>query len=247
MISLGTCTIQATQTLAGGYLAATAMHAKPSDVRRGKTITFATIPSQTYGVPLTLSASSSSAVKPCIHHPNGLHGFGNNGDDGFPQDSVQRNDSNGMAAAPVTRSFGVSKESQTIAFPAIPLQNYGGTVALSAASSSSVCTVSGTATSSFPRDVHHPGHAGQQQRYLAAPTVARNPRSYVQVKPSPSRRYLHRVVNGNGKPQRRGIFPRAVSFCIHNCRSLHGIKYHGNSGFRRNLHHSGDAGRKQQL
>jgi hypothetical protein len=193
MISVGTCSIQATQAGNSDYLAAPAVTRNPDVVRASQTITFATIPTQTYGAVLALSATASSgltvsfasttstvctvsgttatmiAVGTCIIQ------------------ATQAGNTDYQAAATVTRNFKVTQASQTITFPPIPLQSYGAVVTLSATASSgltvsfasttpTVCTVSGTTATmiSVGTCSINATQAGNSD-YLAAPAVTRNP------------------------------------------------------------------------
>jgi hypothetical protein len=192
-IATGTCTIDAHQAGNGDYLAATAVVQSFTVDQKAQTITFATPPSQTYGTPLTLSATASSglAVSYASTTTSVCTVSGSTvsfvaGGAACSIQATQAGNSNYSAAPAITRSFWVYKEAQTITFAAIPSQKIGTPLALSATASSGLpvtfisattghCTVSGT-TATFVTagtctiDAHQAGNGG----YLAATVVAQS-------------------------------------------------------------------------
>ncbi len=193
MISVGTCSIKATEPGNSDYLAAAAVTRNPDVVRASQTITFATIPTQTYGAVLGLSAAASSSLT--VSFASTTSSVCTVSGTTATMISVgtciiqatQSGNSDYQAATTVTRNFKVTQAAQTITFPAIPLQSYGAVVTLSATASSSltvsfasttptVCTVSGTTATmiSVGTCSIKATQAGNSD-YLAAAAVTRNP------------------------------------------------------------------------
>jgi sugar lactone lactonase YvrE len=128
-----------------------------------QTITFATIPTQTYGGSVSLSASASSGL--AVSFASNTTGVctvsGTTASMvGVGTCTIQASQagSANYAAASTTQSFSVNQASQTVTFNAIPAQTVGSSVALSATATSglavsfasttqSVCTVSGATAS----------------------------------------------------------------------------------------------------
>jgi sugar lactone lactonase YvrE len=192
-VATGTCTIDAHQAGNGGYLAAAMVAQSFSVTKAAQTITFATPANQTYGTPLTLSATASSGLAvsyasttPTICTVSGSTVTFVAGGAGCSIQATQAGNSNYSAATAITRSFWVFKEAQTINFAAIPSQTVGTPLALSATASSGlavtftstttgVCTVSGTtatfvAAGTCTIDAHQAGNGD----YLAATVVAQS-------------------------------------------------------------------------
>ncbi len=159
----GTCTIQATQPGNSNYLAATPVSRSFAVNHGAQTITFPNPGTQTYGTPFTLIATASSelAVSFTSTTTSVCTVSGNTATFVIAGtctiQATQPGNSTYAAATPVSQSFTVNHEAQTITFPAIPTTTLvTGTVTLNAAASSglpvsyastntSVCTVSGSA------------------------------------------------------------------------------------------------------
>jgi hypothetical protein len=192
-VATGTCTIDANQAGNGDYLAATVVAQSFTVNQETQTITFATPASQTYGTPLTLSATASSGLAvsyasttPTICTVSGSTVTFAAGGATCSIQATQAGNNNYSAATAITRSFWVYKEAQTINFATIPSQTLVTPLALSATASSGlpvtfistttgVCTVSGTtatfvATGTCTIDAHQAGNGG----YLAATAVAQS-------------------------------------------------------------------------
>jgi hypothetical protein len=131
--------------------------------KASQTITFGALSSQTYGTgPVTVSATASSSLTVVFYslttHVCTVSGTNVTLAAGgtCTIDATQAGNTNYSAATPVTQSFQVTKETQTITFGTLSNQTYGtGPVAISASASSGlavvfysltphVCTVSGT-------------------------------------------------------------------------------------------------------
>ncbi len=144
MVSVGTCTIQATQAGNTDYGAATAVSRTFTVTKASQTITFAALPSMTYGAaPFTVSATASSGLPvsfvsttTSVCTVSGstvtLVSAGAN----CTLEATQAGNSDYSAAPATTRTFWVDKEAQTITFPGILNQTYGATLTLSATASS---------------------------------------------------------------------------------------------------------------
>lgn len=157
-----------------------------------QSITFGAIPTQTVGTPLTLSATASSGLDvtftsatSSICTVSGTAAtFIASGSCTINAD--QAGNADYAAADTVSQSFTVNGEAQTITFGAIPTQNVGTPLTLSATASSglqvtftstttSVCTVSGTtatflATGTCSINADQAGNSA----YAAAPTVTQS-------------------------------------------------------------------------
>jgi hypothetical protein len=165
-----------------------------------QTITFGTIPAQTVGTPLTLSASASSGLTvtftsttTSICTVSGtkatLLAAGT-----CTIQAMQDGNAGYAAATPVPQSFTVNGETQTITFGAIPTQTVGTPLTLTATASSgltvtftstttSVCTVSSTTVTFLTAgtctiDADQAGNS----TYAAATTVPQN----ITVNPAPT-------------------------------------------------------------
>jgi hypothetical protein len=143
-----------------------------------QTITFANPGTQTYGAPLTLSASASSGLPvslasstPLVCAVSGnIVTFVKTGTCAI--EAKQLGDSTYSSALPVGQIFSViGRTHQTIAFPAIPAQLVGPTITLSATASSglpvsfnsmtpAVCSVSGNIVSGFTATMKVAGLCG---------------------------------------------------------------------------------------
>ena len=161
-------------------------------VLQTQTISFAAIPLQVLGATVALSAVSSSGLAvsfasttPTICSVTGttatLAAVGT-----CSIQATQAGNSTYLPANPVTRSFAVKLQGQSIAFASIPAQQVGTSVALSATATSgltviftsttpAVCTVAGATASLLTAgtctiQADQPGNA----TYAAAPTVTRN-------------------------------------------------------------------------
>jgi sugar lactone lactonase YvrE len=163
LVAGGTCTVRATQDGNTDYSAAAAVTQSFAVTKESQTISFAGLPSQTYGTaPFTVSATASSGLlvnfastTTTVCTVSGstvtLVAGGT-----CSVRATQDGNADYSAAAAVTRSFAVSKESQTISFAALSSQTLGAapfTVSASATSglavsfastTSTVCTVSGS-------------------------------------------------------------------------------------------------------
>jgi hypothetical protein len=167
LIKSGTCTIQASQAGNGTWAAAAPLRRTftvDAASLRPQTITFNTPGTQTVGTPLTLSATASSGLavsfasqttSVCTISSNAstfITTFAATGTCSIQ--ASQAGNGTFAAATPVSRSFTVNAEPQTITFNAPGTQTVGTPLTLSATASSglavsfasqttSVCTVSG--------------------------------------------------------------------------------------------------------
>jgi hypothetical protein len=164
MLTSGTCTIQVTQAGNSTYAAATMVSQSFTVNGEAQSITFNTIPTQTVGTPLTLSATASSGLA-VIYTSTTLSICTVSGTAATMVTSgtctiqaTQPGNASYAAATMVPQSFTVNGEVQTITFNTIPAQNVGTPLTLSATASSglavtysslttSICTVSGTTVS----------------------------------------------------------------------------------------------------
>jgi len=161
LVSVGTCTIQATQAGNTDYTAATPVNESFQVTQYSQTITFGALANQAYGTaPFTVSATASSGLAvsfasttPAVCTVAGatvtLVSAGT-----CTIQATQAGNTNYAAATPVNRSFQVTQASQTITFGALASQPYGtAPFAVSATASSglavsfasttpAVCTVS---------------------------------------------------------------------------------------------------------
>jgi N-acetylneuraminic acid mutarotase len=163
LVAHGTCSIEATQAGNTDFTAATAVTRSFVVGKESQTITFAALSGQSLGnAPFTLSATATSGLAvsfasttPAVCTVSGktvtmvAHGS-------CSIEATQTGDNDFAAAAAVTRSFVVGKESQTISFAALSGQTLGNapfTVSATASSglavsfastTPTVCTVSGS-------------------------------------------------------------------------------------------------------
>jgi len=162
-VSLGLCTVQATQPGNASYSAAPAVSQSFTVTQGSQTITFAALPNQPFGsAAVMLNATASSGLTPILTSSTSsvctlsgmavtLVSLG-----ACTVKATQPGNANYAAATPVSQSFTVTQASQTIAFSPIPNQPFGSApVALTATASSGlavvfasssplVCSVSGT-------------------------------------------------------------------------------------------------------
>ena len=160
-VSAGACAITASQSGNSAYAAAAAVTQSFSVAAEAQTITFGAIGTQTVGTSLTLSATASSglavsytssttAVCTVSGSTATFVGAGT-----CSITASQGGNSAYAAATPVTESFAVAAEAQTITFGAIGAQVVGTPLSLNATASSglavsyssspsAVCTVSGS-------------------------------------------------------------------------------------------------------
>jgi sugar lactone lactonase YvrE len=164
LIATGTCTIQATQAGNGSYSAAAPVSQSFAVNANSQTITFGAIADQIVGASVTLSATSDSGLvvsfastTPAVCSVSGSTAA-TLATGTCTIQATQPGNAQYSAATPVSRSFAVNANSQTITFGAIAAQSVGGSVALSATATSglpvsftsttpAVCTVSGTTAS----------------------------------------------------------------------------------------------------
>jgi sugar lactone lactonase YvrE len=164
LIASGTCTIDANQTGNSTYAPAPQVQKSFTVNSKAQTINFPTLPAQTVGTPLALSATASSGLPVAFTSTTTSICTVSGTTTTFIAsgictiDANQAGNSNYTAAPMVQQSFTVNGEVQAITFPAILAQTVGTPLALSATASSglpvaftstttSICTVSGkTAT-----------------------------------------------------------------------------------------------------
>jgi hypothetical protein len=168
MNATGTCTIKATQAGNGGYKAAPAVSQSFTVNKGAQTITWASPGPQTYGTPLTLSATASSglpvsfAAAPSTSSVCTVSGttatFLTTGTCTIA--ATQAGNSNYAAAPTVGHTFYVNPATQTITFPNPGTQTVGAVVTLTAtassgltvsytSSTSSVCTITTSTTATM--------------------------------------------------------------------------------------------------
>jgi uncharacterized protein (TIGR03437 family) len=162
LVSVGACTIQATQAGNANYASATPVGQLFNVTQANQTITFAALSKRTFGTaPFTVTATASSGLAVSFASPT-------QGVCTVSQASVtlvsagsctiqasQPGNNNYAAAAAISQSFTVAPASQTITFGAIPNQTLGtapftvtatassGLAVSFASTTSSVCTVTG--------------------------------------------------------------------------------------------------------
>jgi hypothetical protein len=192
MLTSGTCTIQATQTGNSSYAPATPVSQSFSVNAEGQTITFANPGTQTVGTPLTLSATATSnlAVTYTSQTPSVCTVAGTTATmligGTCTIQAAQAGNASYLAATPVSQSFTVNLEAQTINFANPGTQTVGTPLTLSATATSnlavtytsttlSICTVSGTAatmvaTGTCTIQATQPGNAS----YAAATMVSQS-------------------------------------------------------------------------
>lgn len=160
LIASGTCTIQASQPGTGTI--APAMPVDESFAVNGlsQTITFGTIPAQTVGTPLTLSATATSTLPVSFESSTPLVCSVSGTSASFIASgtctiqAIQGGNSIYASATPVSQNIAVNGEAQTITFNSIAAQTAGTSFALTAtansglpvsfaSTTSAVCTVSG--------------------------------------------------------------------------------------------------------
>jgi sugar lactone lactonase YvrE len=163
LVAVGACTIEATQTGNANWAAATPVNQSFQVTPASQTITFAALSNQAFGAaPFTVSATASSGLAvsfasttTAVCTESGatvtLVGSGT-----CTIQATQAGNTDYAAATPVSRSFAVSRGSQTITFGALSNQAFGAapfTVGATASSglavsfnsqTTKVCTVSGT-------------------------------------------------------------------------------------------------------
>jgi hypothetical protein len=163
LVDHGVCSIEATQAGNADYLKASPVTRNFGVSKEPQTISFATLPGQALGAaPFTVSATASSSLAVSFASTTTTvctvsgstvtlvnHGI-------CSIEATQAGNNYFAAAAAVTRSFGVSKESQTITFATLSMKIFGAapfTVSATASSSlavsfasttTTVCTVSGS-------------------------------------------------------------------------------------------------------
>jgi predicted transcriptional regulator YdeE len=162
LVSVGTCTIQATQAGNSTYSAATAVNQSFQVTQGSQTITFAALSNQGFSsTPIALGATASSGLAVSFASTTAavctvsgssvtLVALGT-----CTIQATQAGNANWAAATPVSRSFQVTRGSQTITFAALSNQALGtapftvsatassGLVVSFASTTSGVCTVSG--------------------------------------------------------------------------------------------------------
>jgi hypothetical protein len=165
MLTTGTCTIQATQAGNISYAAATPVSQSFTVSGELQTITFPNPGAQTVGTPLTLSATTTATGMTVAFASTTTSVCTVSGTTASMLTSgtctiqaTQAGNSTYAAATPVSQSFTVNGEAQTITFANPGTQTVGTPLTLSASASSSltvsfasttpsVCTVSGTTAS----------------------------------------------------------------------------------------------------
>jgi hypothetical protein len=163
LLTIGTCTIEASQAGNGSWPAAPPVDQSFTVAFGTQTITFAAIANQPFGTPpFTLSATASSGLPVTFTSPTPavcevagatvtLNGAG-----ACTIGALQAGNSSFAAAPPVSQSFMVTQASQSISFGGLPNQPFGAVMAVGAGTSSglpvvftaapaSVCTISGAA------------------------------------------------------------------------------------------------------
>ncbi len=149
----GTVVIQATQPGNTNYAAATPISQSFIVSLATQTITFPAIPNQIYGnAPFTLSATASSGLPVSYAVTSGPATLSGNtvtitGAGAVTIQATQPGNTTYAAASPVSQSFTVATESQTITFPAIPNHVAGDPPFTLDATASSGLTVTYTVTS----------------------------------------------------------------------------------------------------
>jgi sugar lactone lactonase YvrE len=191
-VSAGSCTVTASQAGNNNYSAAASVSQTFIVNTASQTITFATIPAQTFGGSpvLTATASSQLQVSFSVSTPAVCAVSGNTvstlAAGNCTITASQYGNANYSAAPPVSQTFSVALASQTITFPVIPSQSVGATVTVSAFSSSqlpvaiasttpTVCTLSGSMLTALSSGVCRlqASQAGSAQ-YKAATSLSQN-------------------------------------------------------------------------
>ena len=161
LVSVGTCTIQATQPGNTNWAAATSVNQSFAVTQASQAITFGSLPSQAYGSPsFTVSAAASSGLPVSFNSQSTPVCTVSGGTVTLVSvgtctiQATQAGNANYSQASAVNQSFNVTQATQTIAFGALSNQSLGtGPFTVSATASSgltvsfssltaSVCTVS---------------------------------------------------------------------------------------------------------
>jgi uncharacterized repeat protein (TIGR01451 family) len=162
LVSVGTCTIQATQPGNTNWAAATSVNQSFAVTQASQAITFGSLPSQAYGSPsFAVSATASSGLPVSFNSQSTPVCTVSGGTVTLVSvgtctiQAAQPGNTNWAAATSVNQSFAVTQASQAITFGSLPSQAYGSpsfTVSAAASSglpvsfnsqSTPVCTVSG--------------------------------------------------------------------------------------------------------
>ena len=142
LIAAGACTIQATQAGNSTYSAAAPVSQSFTVNGEAQTIAFGPITSQTVGTPLTLSASATSGLAVSFASTTPAACSASDTTASFIASgactiqATQGGNGTYSAASPVSQSFTVNGETQTIAFGPITSQTVGTSLTLSASASS---------------------------------------------------------------------------------------------------------------
>jgi streptogramin lyase len=192
LVAAGTCTIETTQPGNVDYAAATPISQSFQITKAGQTLTFGALSNQPYGTAITVSATASSGLTAVFYSltPHACTVSGTTVTPVAPGtctiQTTQAGNADYAAATPVSRSFQITKESQTITFGALSNQPYGTTVAVGATASSGlavvfysltphVCTVSGTTvTLVAPGTCTIQSTQAGNADYAAAPAVSQS-------------------------------------------------------------------------
>jgi hypothetical protein len=192
LVAVGTCSIETTQPGNVDYAAATPVSQSFQITKAGQTITFGALSNQPYGTAITVSATASSGLTAVFYSltPRVCTVSGITVTPVAPGtctiQATQPGNVDYAAATPVSQSFQITKESQTITFGALSNQPYGTAVAVGATASSGlavvfhsltprVCTVSGTAvTLVAPGTCTIQATQAGNADYAAAPAVSQS-------------------------------------------------------------------------
>jgi hypothetical protein len=126
LLAVGNCGLKATQAGNLNYYAAPAAYQHFKVTLGTQTITFANPGTQTYGTPLKLKASASSGLPVSFASTTSSVCTVSGSTATFVKSgsctikATQSGNTDYAAATPVTQSFTVKHEAQTITFPAIP-------------------------------------------------------------------------------------------------------------------------------
>jgi parallel beta-helix repeat protein len=127
----GTVVVEATQPGDANNNVATPVSQSFTVAKASQTISFAPLPSKTYGdAPFTVAATASSGLQVTFRIVSGPATISGNtvtitGAGTVVVEAAQPGDANNNAATPVTQSFTVAKASQTITFAPLPSRTYG--------------------------------------------------------------------------------------------------------------------------
>jgi hypothetical protein len=144
-VAAGTCTITASQAGNSAYAAATPVSQSftvNAGAAKSQTITFGTIAAQTVGTPLTLTATASSSLAVSYSSSTTSICTVSGSTASFVASGTctitasQAGNASYSAATPVSQSFTVNGQAQTITFNSIPAQTVGSTLTVSATASS---------------------------------------------------------------------------------------------------------------